>query len=133
SKRGWSSDVCSSDLFTSYDMLNKAYHLLKDTLDLNEYMLIAQGISSGSRSRLKKNFQTFEKSILLGTSSFWEGIDIPGESLSCIVIARLPFQPPHHPVYEAKSEHFKKLGKNAFFELSLHHAVIRFKQGFGRL
>jgi len=120
-------------LFTSYDMLNKAYHLLKDTLDLNEYMLIAQGISSGSRSRLKKNFQTFEKSILLGTSSFWEGIDIPGESLSCIVIARLPFQPPHHPVYEAKSEHFKKLGKNAFFELSLPHAVIRFKQGFGRL
>src|SRR5699024_12149988 len=62
-----------------------------------------------------------------------EGIDIPAESLSCIVIARLPFQPPHHPVYEAKSEHFKKLGKNAFFELSLPHAVIRFKQGFGRL
>lgn len=120
-------------LFTSYDMLRRAYSLLKETLDLDEYMLIAQGISSGSRSRLKKNFQSFEQSILLGTSSFWEGVDIPGDDLSCLVIARLPFQPPNHPVYEAKSEAYKENGKSAFFELSLPNAVIRFKQGFGRL
>ncbi|WP_164668785.1 ATP-dependent DNA helicase DinG [Virgibacillus doumboii] len=120
-------------LFTSYDMLKKSYNLLKETIDINKYMLIAQGISSGSRSRLKKNFQTFDQAILLGTSSFWEGVDIPGEDLSCLMIVRLPFQPPNHPIYEAKSNYLKDHGKNAFFELSLPNAVIRFKQGFGRL
>ncbi|MGP4107457.1 ATP-dependent DNA helicase DinG [Virgibacillus sp. L01] len=120
-------------LFTSYDMLRKSYNLLRETIDINKYMLIAQGISSGSRSRLKKNFQTFDQSILLGTSSFWEGVDIPGDDLSCLMIVRLPFQPPNHPLYEAKANHFKNEGKNAFFELALPNAVIRFKQGFGRL
>lgn len=120
-------------LFTSYDMLRKAYYLLRETIDTSTFMLIAQGISSGSRSRLKKNFQTFSQSILLGTSSFWEGVDIPGDDLSCLMIVRLPFQPPNHPVYEAKSNQFKDDGKNPFFELALPNAVIRFKQGFGRL
>ncbi|MFB4169193.1 ATP-dependent DNA helicase DinG [Virgibacillus sp. JSM 102003] len=120
-------------LFTSYDMLRKSYNLLRETIDINKYMLIAQGISSGSRSRLKKNFQTFDQSILLGTSSFWEGVDIPGDDLSCLMIVRLPFQPPNHPIYEAKAHHLKKEGRNAFFELALPNAVIRFKQGFGRL
>ncbi|OZU90136.1 ATP-dependent helicase DinG [Virgibacillus indicus] len=120
-------------LFTSYDMLRKSYRLLKETMDTTKYVLIAQGISSGSRTRLKKNFQTFEQAILLGTSSFWEGVDIPGDDLSCLMIVRLPFQPPDHPIYEAKSNYLKEEGKNAFFELSLPNAVIRFKQGFGRL
>ncbi|WP_174613579.1 ATP-dependent DNA helicase DinG [Virgibacillus ihumii] len=120
-------------LFTSYDMLRKSYWLLKNTLNTSDFMLIAQGISSGSRSRLKKNFQTFDQSILLGTSSFWEGVDIPGNDLSCLMIVRLPFQPPNHPIYEAKSQRLKDEGKNAFFELALPNAVIRFKQGFGRL
>jgi len=120
-------------LFTSYHMLRKCYYLLQETIDTNEYRLIGQGISSGSRSRLQKNFQTFEKSILLGTSSFWEGIDIPGEDLSSLIIVRLPFQPPNDPVYEAKAKELEKEGKNAFFSLSLPEAVIRFKQGFGRL
>ncbi|WP_368651936.1 ATP-dependent DNA helicase DinG [Ornithinibacillus sp. 4-3] len=120
-------------LFTSYDMLKKSYYLLKEMLDLDEYVLIAQGISSGSRSRLKKNFQTFEKAILLGTSSFWEGVDIPGEDLSCVVIARLPFDPPTHPIQAAKAEDVTQRGKNAFYDFSLPNAVIRFKQGFGRL
>lgn len=120
-------------LFTSYDMLKKSYNLLQETMDADEYVLIAQGISSGSRSRLKKNFQKFEKSILLGTSSFWEGIDIPGKDLSCLMIVRLPFQRPNHPVFEAKAQFLKEQGKNPFFELSLPQAVIRFKQGFGRL
>ena len=120
-------------LFTSYDMLRKAYHVLKEIMDLDHYVLIAQGISSGSRTRLKKNFQSFDHSILLGTSSFWEGVDIPGDDLSCIMIVRLPFDPPGHPIYEAKSKDLKKEGKNAFMALSLPNAVIRFKQGFGRL
>src|SRR5699024_9076325 len=120
-------------LFTSYDMLRKSHSLLQETMDLDKFVLIAQGISSGSRSRLKKNLQKFERSILLGTSSFWEGIDIPGEDLSCVMIVRLPFQPANHPVFEAKAEQLKEQGKNAFFDLSLPQAVIRFKQGFGRL
>ncbi|WHX27331.1 ATP-dependent DNA helicase DinG [Virgibacillus halodenitrificans] len=120
-------------LFTSYDMLRKSYYLLKEIMESDKYMVIAQGISSGSRARLKKNFQTFEQAILLGTSSFWEGVDIPGEDLSCLMIIRLPFQPPDHPIYEAKSEHLKNEGKNPFMELALPNAVIRFKQGFGRL
>src|SRR5699024_9243461 len=102
-------------LFTSYDMLRRSHSLLKETLDFNTYVLIAQGISSGSRTRLKKNFKTFEQSILLGTSSFWEGVDIPGNDLSCLMIVRLPFQPPDHPVYEAKSAELKEQGKSAFF------------------
>lgn len=119
-------------LFTSYDMLRKSYKLLKEIMTDN-YMLIGQGITSGSRARLKKNFQSFDRSILLGTSSFWEGVDIPGEDLSCLMIVRLPFQPPDHPVYEAKSKEIKEHGKNPFMELSLPNAVIKFKQGFGRL
>ncbi|MRH42430.1 ATP-dependent DNA helicase DinG [Aquibacillus halophilus] len=120
-------------LFTSYDMLKKSYSILKEIMVNDDFMLIAQGISSGSRSRLKKNFQAFEKAILLGTSSFWEGVDIPGSDLSCLIIVRLPFQPPNHPIYEAKSKRLKQEGKNPFMELALPNAVIRFKQGFGRL
>ncbi|GGM23046.1 ATP-dependent helicase DinG [Paraliobacillus quinghaiensis] len=119
-------------LFTSYDMLKKAYALLRDMME-ESYILIAQGVSSGSRARLKKNFQTFDQAILLGTSSFWEGIDIPGSDLSCVVIVRLPFEPPNHPVYDAKANYLKKTGKNPFMTLALPNAVIRFKQGFGRL
>lgn len=120
-------------LFTSYQMLRECYYLLQETIDTDEYIVFAQGISSGSRSRLKKNFQSFKKAILLGTSSFWEGIDIPGRDLSSLMIVRLPFQPPNHPVYEARAETIKKEGKNPFFTLALPEAVLRFKQGFGRL
>ncbi|MBM7552492.1 ATP-dependent DNA helicase DinG [Thalassobacillus pellis] len=120
-------------LFTSYDMLKKSYDLLKEIILPEEFMLFAQGISSGSRERLKKNFQAFDQSILLGTSSFWEGVDIPGQDLSCLVIVRLPFQPPNHPVYQARTHYMKRNGKNAFMEQALPPAVIRFKQGFGRL
>ncbi|MFG6118429.1 ATP-dependent DNA helicase DinG [Thalassobacillus sp. B23F22_16] len=120
-------------LFTSYDMLKKTYELLREIIMPEEFMLFAQGVTSGSRERLKKNFQAFDQSILLGTSSFWEGVDIPGDDLSCLMIVRLPFQPPNHPVYQARAERMKKDGKNAFMEQSLPNAVIRFKQGFGRL
>ncbi|WP_267128985.1 ATP-dependent DNA helicase DinG [Radiobacillus deserti] len=120
-------------LFTSYDMLKKSYQLLREMNDENHFVLIAQGISSGSRSRLKKNFQLNDRAILLGTSSFWEGVDIPGNDLSCLFIVRLPFQPPDHPSYEAKAEFLKSEGKNPFMDLALPNAVIRFKQGFGRL
>lgn len=120
-------------LFTAYDMLKKTYQLIKESGFLHDYVMIAQGITSGSRTRLTRNFQRYDKAILLGTSSFWEGVDIPGEDLSCLVIVRLPFSPPDDPLTEAKCQLIKKQGGNAFSHYSLPEAVLRFKQGFGRL
>ena len=120
-------------LFTSYDMLRKTYELMKESGLLEEYVLMAQGITSGSRTRLTKNFQRFDKAILFGTSSFWEGVDIPGEDLSCLAMVRLPFSPPDEPVNQAKSDILKAQGKNPFSSHSLPEAIIRFKQGVGRL
>ncbi|MBU8879069.1 ATP-dependent DNA helicase DinG [Bacillus sp. FJAT-29790] len=120
-------------LFTSHEMLRKTYDLIKESGFLHDFAIIAQGISSGSRSRLTRNFQRFEKAILLGTSSFWEGVDIPGEDLTCLIIVRLPFSPPDEPLTEAKCSQIKENGGNPFSDYSLPEAVIRFKQGFGRL
>ncbi|HEY2421146.1 MAG TPA: ATP-dependent DNA helicase DinG, partial [Neobacillus sp.] len=120
-------------LFTAYDMLKKTYELIKESGYLDDYVMIAQGITSGSRTRLTRNFKRYEKAILLGTSSFWEGVDIPGEDLSCLIIVRLPFSPPDEPLTEAKCQLVTQQGGNAFFDFSLPEAILRFKQGFGRL
>jgi ATP-dependent DNA helicase DinG len=120
-------------LFTSYDMLKKTYNIVKDRFDLNGFNLIGQGIQSGSRSKITKNFMQFEKSILFGTSSYWEGVDFPGETLTCLIIVRLPFSPPNSPVFESRAIQLEKEGQNPFTELSLPQAILRFKQGFGRL
>ncbi|WP_163183557.1 ATP-dependent DNA helicase DinG [Neobacillus sedimentimangrovi] len=120
-------------LFTAFEMLKKTYDLIKESGFLDDYVLIAQGITAGSRTRLTRNFQRYDKAILLGTSSFWEGVDIPGEDLSCLVIVRLPFTPPDEPLTEAKCQLIEKRGGNPFYEYSLPEAVLRFKQGFGRL
>jgi len=95
--------------------------------------VMGQGIDGSSRSVLTRQFREQPASVLLGTSSFWEGVDIPGDALTCLAIVRLPFQPPNHPVAEAKSERLAAEKKNPFMSLSLPQAVIRFKQGFGRL
>lgn len=120
-------------LFTSFDMLRKTYEQLKHLGKTDAFTIIGQGINSGSRAKLMKTFKEHESAILLGTSSFWEGIDIPGEDLSCLVIVRLPFSPPNDPLLHARSERLLEEGKNPFMELSLPQAIIRFKQGFGRL
>jgi ATP-dependent DNA helicase DinG len=120
-------------LFTSHEMLKKTYELIKESGFLSDFAIIAQGITSGSQTRLTRNFQRYEKALLLGTSSFWEGVDIPGEDLTCLVIVRLPFSPPDDPYTEAKCEYIKNQGGNPFSDFSLPEAVLRFKQGFGRL
>lgn len=120
-------------LFTSYELLRLVHDYMKACGLLEEFILIAQGITSGSRTRLTKNFQRFDKAILFGTNSFWEGVDIPGEDLSCLVMVRLPFSPPDDPITEAINENYKQKGINAFTAHSLPEAIIRFKQGFGRL
>ncbi|MDR6998520.1 ATP-dependent DNA helicase DinG [Neobacillus niacini] len=120
-------------LFTAYDMLKKTYELIKESGFLSDFAIFAQGITSGSRTRLTRNFQRYDKAILLGTSSFWEGVDIPGEDLSCLIIVRLPFSPPDEPFTEAKCQYISQQGGNAFYDYSLPEAILRFKQGFGRL
>ncbi|KFN09435.1 ATP-dependent DNA helicase DinG [Paenibacillus macerans] len=120
-------------LFTSYRMLRQVYEPLKELLSAQGITVIGQGMDSGSRSKLTRRFQGQAASVLLGTSSFWEGVDIPGEALTSLAIVRLPFQPPNHPLVEAKSERLQKEKKNPFMKLSVPQAVIRFKQGFGRL
>lgn len=120
-------------LFTSYEMLRNVYQLLKEKLAPIGIQVLGHGIDSSSRSILIRKFKSNKQSVLLGTSSFWEGVDIPGDSLSCLVIVRLPFLPPNHPVMEARTDLLEKQGRNSFMELSVPQAVIRFKQGFGRL
>ncbi len=120
-------------LFTSYKMLRQVYEPLKEALASQEITVLGQGVEGGSRSKLIRRFQDSTASVLLGTSSFWEGVDIPGEALTCLAIVRLPFQPPNHPLAEAKAELLQAQKKNPFMKLSVPQAVIRFKQGFGRL
>ncbi|MCM3633029.1 ATP-dependent DNA helicase DinG [Paenibacillus camelliae] len=120
-------------LFTSYRMLKQVYDPLKELLEPKHITVLGQGIDSNNRTKLTRRFLQQQSSILLGTSSFWEGVDIPGEALQCLAIVRLPFQPPIHPLIEAKSELLLRQKKNPFMKLSIPQAVIRFKQGFGRL
>lgn len=120
-------------LFTSYKMLRQVYDPLKEALSSEDISVLGQGVEGGSRSKLIRRFQDSAASVLLGTSSFWEGVDIPGEALTCLAIVRLPFQPPNHPLAEAKAELLQAQKKNPFMKLSVPQAVIRFKQGFGRL
>ena len=120
-------------LFTSNRMLKNTHTALKDTLAPFGIQVLGQGVDSSNRSKLTRLFQNSPACVLLGTSSFWEGVDIPGDALTCLAIVRLPFQPPNHPLVEAKIEKLKKLNQNAFMKLSVPQAVIRFKQGFGRL
>ncbi len=120
-------------LFTSFEMLRKTYDLIKESEFLQDFSMLAHGITSGSRERLIRNFQRFDKAILFGTSSFWEGIDIPGDDLSCLIMVRLPFSPPDEPITAVRCQQIKNQGGNPFYEYSLPEAVIRFKQGFGRL
>lgn len=120
-------------LFTSHKMLKQAHGPLREALQPHGIHVLGQGVDSGNRSKLTRLFMQAQAAVLLGTSSFWEGVDIPGDALTCLAIVRLPFQPPNHPMVEAKSEFLKARNENPFTKLSVPQAVIRFKQGFGRL
>jgi len=120
-------------LFTSYKMLKQTYERMREPLAAAGVTLLGQGMDSTSRSKLVRLFQEQPSTVLLGTASFWEGVDIPGQALTCLAIVRLPFQPPNHPLVEAKNDAVKRQNKNPFMKLSVPAAVIRFKQGFGRL
>ena len=115
-------------LFTSHRQLRDVHAALKQRVDLDEVLILAQGID-GQRRQLLKAFEDAERPLLLGTSSFWEGIDVPGERLSCVVMVRLPFPVPTDPVYAARAERVR----DPFTQLALPQAALRLKQGFGRL
>ncbi len=119
-------------LFTSRRMLNDCYQHLERHMLGDGITVLAQG-QSGSREGITARFVRDVHSVLLGTHSFWEGVDVVGEALSCLTIARLPFQVFTDPIVEARCEQVEASGKGAFMHYSVPNAVIRFKQGFGRL
>lgn len=116
-------------LFTSYHLLNRTYDELKATL--SNMTLLKQG--DLPRFALLERFKQAENAVLFGTSSFWQGIDVPGKALECVVITKLPFAVPDDPITQAKLEQIRKTNKNPFMTYQVPQAVISFKQGFGRL
>ncbi|MEQ1621476.1 MAG: ATP-dependent DNA helicase [Methylococcales bacterium] len=115
-------------LFTSHRALKEAAELLRDKID---YPLLIQG--SRPKGVLLDQFKEAGNAVLLGTSSFWEGVDVRGEALSCVIIDKLPFASPGDPVLKARMEAMTKQGRNPFFTYQLPTAVIALRQGIGRL
>ena len=119
-------------LFTSYYMLNDVLQMIKYELETLNRKVLAQG-KDGSRSKLIDLMRNEGNAILFGTDSFWEGVDIPGSALETVIITKLPFDVPSDPVIAAKMDEVKLHGGNSFMDFSVPEAVIKLRQGFGRL
>jgi ATP-dependent DNA helicase DinG len=115
-------------LFTSYQQLRATARAISGRLAQEGIVVLEQG-SGVSRRQLLENFKNSPKAVLMGTRSFWEGVDVPGEALSCLAIVRLPFGVPTDPIFAARAEQFD----NPFFDYYVPEAVLLFLQGFGRL
>ena len=120
-------------LCTSLRAMRRTHELLTEQLENAglDYPLLIQG--EGSKNELLERFRKLGNAILVGSQSFWEGVDVRGEALSLVVIDKLPFAPPDDPVLSARIERMKNEGRNAFMEYQLPRAVINVKQGAGRL
>jgi len=124
-------EACSGHcfiLFTSYRMLTLTAEYLRARTD---YPLLVQG--ELQRNELLQQFIKTENPVLLGTSSFWEGVDVKGDQLRCVIIDKLPFKSPQDPVYRKRIQQVNQKGGNAFFEVQIPEATISLRQGVGRL
>ena len=119
-------------LFTSYVMLESIAGRLSQWLDENNIKLLQQG-ASVDRTTLLRQFKATGSNVLFGTDSFWQGVDVPGQALSSVIIVRLPFAAPDQPLLAGRLEQIRELGGNPFNDYQLPSAIIKFKQGFGRL
>lgn len=115
-------------LFTSYDQLRRTSRVITPILAKDGIVVYEQGEGASSHALLD-NFRSSDKAILLGTRAFWEGVDIPGEALSVLIIVKLPFDVPSDPIVAARAETFE----DPFYQFSIPEAILRFRQGFGRL
>src|SRR5688500_11630853 len=115
-------------LFTSHRMMNAVHGRLASSL---RHPVLIQG--ERPRHRLLAEFIERAPAVLFATASFWEGVDVPGDPLRLVLIDRLPFDQPNDPLVAARSERWAADGRNAFVELQLPRAILRLKQGFGRL
>ncbi|MBN1481371.1 DEAD/DEAH box helicase family protein [candidate division KSB1 bacterium] len=118
-------------LFTSYGLLNMIYRQLEESLQMIGIKPLKQG--NENRHELLKRFRREKTSVLFGTDSFWEGVDVEGDALEAVFITKLPFKVPSEPIIEARYEAIAKNGGNPFMEYAVPLAVLKFKQGFGRL
>ena len=119
-------------LFTSYSLMNSVYEEMEGYLIDRGFNVLRQG-KGLNRNKMIASFKKETGSVLFGVDTFWQGIDVQGEALSNVIIAKLPFSVPDHPVTEARIDEIKRRGGDAFQEYSLPEAILKFKQGFGRL
>lgn len=119
-------------LFTSYRQLQAVHDRVRPALDRLRRFVLRHG-DGMARSQMIELFKRTGDAVLFGTSSFWEGVDVPGNALRHVVIAKLPFEVPNHPVTEARLNEIRRRGGNPFVERQVPEAILRLKQGFGRL
>jgi ATP-dependent DNA helicase DinG len=125
-------NVGTMALFTSYKDLDAVYNHVGDSLYHAKRPFFAQN-RGGSRRSILDEFKRYKNAVLLGTSSFWEGVDVQGESLSLLILYKIPFQVPSEPLIEAYNDKLERENKDSFMHLMLPNALLRIRQGFGRL